>query len=190
MTTKHLLLFPALVFLAPLLLFSCSFRFPFISSIDPKIGRMGEVITLTGHNFGETREESYVSIAGIAPTNSSYYTWQDDLIMVRVPESGESGLVYVHVKGRKSNGVLFSNSAAVPRPVEGEDFGLEPRITAVNPQTGAPGTIIIITGNNFGALRETSVANTGVFFSWDFESPQNPHAITEPEFFEVSETEF
>jgi transglutaminase-like putative cysteine protease len=148
---------------------------------------MGEVITLTGSNFGESKDESYITIAGTAPTNSSYQQWQDDLIIVRVPESGGSGLVYVHVGGKRSNGVLFSNSAAVPRPVEGEDFGLEPRIAAVSPQAGSPGSIITITGNNFGISRESG----GVFFSWDFESPSfNPYVVLNPEFIEVSETEF
>ena len=174
----------ALIFSAIFL--SCNSKVPVISSINPKIGKMGEVITLTGNNFGITRNESYVTIAGTAPTNSSYRTWQDDLIEVKVPESGESGLVHVHVSGKKSNGVLFSNSASVPRPIEGEEFRLEPRITAVSPQTGAPGVLITITGNNFGASRE----NGGVFFSWDSESPSfNPYVVTEPKFIEVSEIE-
>jgi hypothetical protein len=180
MTTKFLKL-SALIPLT-LLLFSCNFKVPVITSIDPKIGFMGEIITLKGYNFGAQRDESYVSIAGVSPTNSAYFAWEDDMIMVRVPESGESGLVYVHVRGRKSNGVLFSNSAAVPRPVEGEEFGMEPRITGVSPQTGVPGTVISITGSNFGTSRESSNSNYGVFFSWDFESPV-------PEFIEVSETE-
>jgi transglutaminase-like putative cysteine protease len=166
---------------------SCNIRVPVISSIDPKIGRMGEVITLSGNGFGESREESYVTIAGITPTNSSYYVWQDDLIMVRVPEAGESGLVYAHVRGKKSNGVLFSNSASVPRPVEGEELALVPKITSLSPQAGSPGALVIITGNNFGGSKE----NGGVFFSWDYESPSyNPFVVREPEFIEVSEIEF
>ena len=170
-----------------ILLISCNTRVPFIASIDPKIGRLGEVITITGSGFGASRDESYVTIAGITPTNSSYHLWQDDIIMVRVPESGESGLVYAHVKGKKSNGVLFSNSASVPRPVEGDDLALEPKIASISPQAGVPGTLIIIAGNNFGGSRE----NGGVFFSWDYESPSynNPFVVREPEFIEVSETE-
>ncbi|MCL2212057.1 MAG: IPT/TIG domain-containing protein [Treponema sp.] len=165
---------------------SCSNKTPVISSIDPKIGNMGEIITLTGSNFGESRDESYVSIAGTAPTSSSYYLWQDDLIIVRIPELGESGLIHVHAKGKKSNGVLFSNSASVPRPVDGDDMGLEPKIAAIIPQIGAPGTLINITGNNFGVTRE----NAGVFFSWDYDSGTvNPYMIREPEFIEVSEFE-
>jgi len=168
------------------LFFSCNSKVPVISSIEPKIGNMSDIITLRGRNFGAARDGAYVSIAGNTPTNSSYYTWQDDLILFKIPESGESGLVYVHVKGKKSNGVLFSNSAAVPRQIEGEDFGMEPKIAVVSPQTGAPGTLVTITGNNFGASRE----NAGVFFSWDYESLSvNPYVVTEPEFIEVSETE-
>lgn len=182
-------------FLAVFLFFlSCDSKNPIISAIDPRIGRMGEVISLSGSNFGESREDSYVTIAGTAPTSSSYYLWQDDLIMVRVPELGESGLVYVHAKGRKSNGVLFSNIASVPRPIEGEELGFGPRITSISPQAGSTGTLITITGNNFGSSRESSPGNshagTGVFFSWDYDSPSfNPFAVREQEFIEVSETE-
>jgi len=170
---------------------SCGAKVPVITSIDPKFGRMGEIITLTGSNFGASRDESYVTIAGISPTNSSYYLWQDNLIILKVPELGESGLVYVRAKGKKSNGVLFSNSASVPRPVDGEELGLEPKITSITPQIGAPGTLITITGNNFGISRENSPdTGAGVFFSWDYESgAYNPFAVRDPEFIEVSETE-
>jgi len=182
----------ALSALLPLAFFaSCGPKTPVILEIDPKIGRMGETISLTGKNFGVSREESYVTIAGISPTNSSYYLWQDNRIILRVPDSGESGLVYVHTKGKKSNGVLFSNSASVPRPVDGEELGLEPRIASISPQIGAPGSLITITGNNFGVSRENSLqAMSGVFFSWDYDSPSyNPFVVREPEFIEVSEIE-
>ena len=189
---------------------SCSPIAPVITSIDPKIGRMGEVITLTGNNFGSSRDESYVTIADISPTSSSYYLWQNDLIIVRVPELGEAGLVYVNVKGKKSNGLLFSNYASVPKPFDGEELGLEPKISSISPQTGAPGSLIIITGNNFGVSREISLQAAsqqaaahqtaggheaviqpaiGVFFSWDYDSPANPFMVREPEFIEVSGTE-
>jgi len=173
------------------LLVSCDSKKPVITSLDPKIGKMGEVITLTGSNFGDSRDEAYVTIAGIAPTNSSYHSWQDDKIVIRVPEIGESGLIYVHANGKKSNGVLFSNSAIVPRPVEGEELGLQPRVASVSPQSAAPGSLIIINGNNFGSSRENSLhAASGVFFSWDFDSGAvNPYVVREPEFIEVSDLE-
>ncbi|MDR2597963.1 MAG: IPT/TIG domain-containing protein [Treponema sp.] len=178
-----------------LLFFSCDSKIPVITSIDPKIGRMGDVITIIGKNFGASQEESHVTVAGISPTNSSYYLWEDNLIMVRIPEFGESGLLYVHTKGRKSNGVLFSNSASVPRPVDGEELGLNPKILSISPRTGAPGTIVTITGSNFGVSQEGSLKSTlnngGVFFLWDYKSSSvNPYIIREPEYIEVSETEF
>jgi transglutaminase-like putative cysteine protease len=99
---------------------------------------------------------------------------------------GESGLIYVNARGKRSNGVLFSNIATVPRPIEGEDLGFGPRITSISPQAGVTGTLITITGNNFGVSREGG----GVFFSWEHESfGFNPYMIREPEFIEVSETE-
>ncbi|MDR0323510.1 MAG: IPT/TIG domain-containing protein [Treponema sp.] len=174
------------IILVSVFFFSCSPKAPVITSISPRIGRMGDVITLTGSNFGELREESYITIAGIAPTNSSYHLWQDNFIMVRIPEHGDSGLIHVHTRGKKSNGILFSNLNSMPRPVDGEAAGIAPRITSISPQTGAPGTLITITGSNFGVSRE----NGGVFFSWDYEAFSfNPFAVREQEFIEVSETE-
>ncbi|MCL2186083.1 MAG: IPT/TIG domain-containing protein [Treponema sp.] len=183
------------------ILISCNSKTPVITSINPKIGQIGEIITLNGSNFGSSRDEAYVTIAGVAPTNSSYFLWQDNMIIIKVPELGESGLVYVHANGKKSNGVLFSNSAVVPKPIEGEELGLQPRITSVNPASSAPGSLIIINGNNFGMSRENSLQSmlsrgslethiTGVFFSWDYDSgPINPYMVREPEFIEVSEIE-
>jgi transglutaminase-like putative cysteine protease len=148
---------------------------------------MGEALTIEGENFGEERDESYVTIAGISPTNSSYLSWQENNILVKIPEFGESGLVYVHVGGRKSNGALFSNRATLPRPVQGTDPGFGPRISSINPPAGAVGSLITITGNNFGSSRERSA----VFFSWNAESlPSAPVDAQAPGFTEVFETDF
>ena len=188
MKTSHLIL---LTFIFSLFFLSCQAKTPVISSIDPKIGRMGEVITLTGSNFGETRDMSYITVAGITPTSSSYFLWQDDTIMVKVPELGNSGIVFVYVKGKKSNGVLFSNIASVPRPIEGIGLGSEPNIISVNPQLGSPGTLVTINGINFGAARDITHADAGVFFSWKFTpSTNNPFAVSEQEFVQVSENDF
>ncbi|MDR1587769.1 MAG: IPT/TIG domain-containing protein [Treponema sp.] len=178
-----------LLVLAPCLFFpvSCKKKSPLIRSISPKIGMMGEALTIEGENFGEERDESYVTIAGISPTNSSYLSWQENNILVKIPEFGESGLVYVHVGGRKSNGALFSNRATLPRPVQGTDPGFGPRISSINPPAGAVGSLITITGNNFGSSRERSA----VFFSWNAESlPSAPVDAQAPGFTEVFETDF
>ena len=194
---RHLFSFPgescsgrlpciSLVILAAALL-SCNPKIPFIESIDPKIGRAGEVITIRGLHFGAERDESYVTIAGISPTSSSYMAWNNDHIILKTPELGEAGLIYVYVKGRKSNGALFANQASMPRPAQGEDTGFDPRITSISPQSSPIGTTLTITGNNFGSSRERSA----VYFNWEGEQfLSTPPEARTSEYIEVSETEY
>jgi transglutaminase-like putative cysteine protease len=170
-----------------LFLAGCEKKAPVIFSLDPRIGMIGEVLTIRGVNFGIERNESYVTIAGTPPTSSSYITWQDDLIAVRIPEFGSSGLVYVYAGGKKSNPLLFSNRVAIPEPVQDPELGINPRISSVEPNSGSIGALITIQGSNFGSSREGS----GVFFSWDAEtSPSAPAEIRFPNSVEVFEADF
>jgi transglutaminase-like putative cysteine protease len=147
---------------------------------------MGEIITIQGANFGAEREESYVTIAGASPISSAYITWRNDQIAVLAPEFGEAGLIYVHVKGIRSNAALFSKQATLPRPAQGDNMGIEPRIVSVSPQSGAIGSRVVIKGSNFGNSREGG----GVFFSWDAQSSASiPAELKTPGFVEVSEIE-
>jgi transglutaminase-like putative cysteine protease len=148
---------------------------------------MGEVLTIRGEHFGAERDESYVTIAGIAPTASSYIEWNDTRISLRLPEFGESGLVYVHRGNLKSNAALFSNRTTMPRMVSGDDVGIGPRILSVEPISGQIGSLITILGSNFGSSRDGS----GVFFSWNAElSSPAPVEAGGPELLEAAETEF
>jgi hypothetical protein len=175
------------VFLAALFFVSCAPKPPVIYSIDPKIGKSGDVLTITGERFGNERDQSYVTIAGSSPTNSSYLSWRDDQILLRLPDFGESGLVYVLARGRKSNGALFSNQLTLPKPPREDETGQEPRIIEVNPRSAPVGSLISITGNNFGNSRDRG----GVFFSWKAESRSPaPEDAREPAFIDASETEF
>ena len=168
-------------------LVSCGEKAPEIISIDPRIGRMGDILTITGNGFGEERDESYITIAGTPPTSSSYISWEDNEITVRVPEFGEAGLIYVFRGGKKSNPALFANQLSLPEPVQGPEADYNPRIASVTPATGPIGTLITIMGNNFGSSHE----NSGVFFAWNAEVPQTaPTGSQAPDFIEVSEVEF
>lgn len=172
---------------ATLVFAACLGRGPRIASIDPRIGKMGEVLTIRGSGFGEERGENRVTIAGIAPTASSYLEWKNDKIAVRIPDFGESGLVYVHSSGRKSNAALFTNRDSVPLPVSTEDAGVAPRILSLEPAAGRIGQAVVISGRNFGATRE----NGSVRFAWDAEeSPSAPAEIRAPDSIEASEIEF
>jgi hypothetical protein len=173
--------FPAAVFL------SCTGKKPVIHSLDPPIGVLGGTLSIRGENFGDEQGESYISIAGIAPTGSSYLRWEDNLITLRINEFGESGMVRVHAGGKGSNALLFANRAAMPEPAKGGDLGIGPRISAVTPPSAEVGALVSITGSGFGSSRERS----GVFFSWDAEAgPGTPAEIRSPGFIEVSEADY
>jgi transglutaminase-like putative cysteine protease len=148
---------------------------------------LGETLSIQGENFGDEQGESYVSIAGVPPTGSSYLHWEDTRITLRINEFGESGMVRVHVGDKRSNALLFSNRAAMPEPAGGEDPGLGPRISSINPSAGQVGSLVSITGSGFGSSRERS----GVFFSWDAETvPGTPVERRSPGFIEVSEADY
>jgi transglutaminase-like putative cysteine protease len=165
---------------------SCSEKVPRIRYIDPSIGVIGQLLNIYGEGFGQEQAESYITIAGSSPTSTSYIRWQDDLISLRVPEFGESGLIYVHVGGKRSNGALFSNRAAIPRSVQGGESGLAPRIVSLSPEPASAGSLLNIQGSGFGNSRERS----GIFFSWTAESsPSAPAETQKNEAIEVSESE-
>jgi transglutaminase-like putative cysteine protease len=176
-----------LISITVLLLYpGCKEEGPRITEIHPRIGMMGEVLTIRGENFGDEQDESYVTVAGISPTASSYVEWDNSRIAFRVPEFGESGLVYVHRVAKKSNPALFSNRAAIPEPVSKDKAGIGPHILSVTPSSGAIGQVVSITGNNFGTSREGS----GVYFAWGAEaSASAPAGTGGPSRVEVSESD-
>jgi len=169
------------------LLCGCGDKAPEIFSIDPHIGRMGDILTINGNGFGEKQNESYVTIAGTPPTKSSYLSWNDGEIMVRIPEFGDAGLIYVYRGRKKSNPALFANQAAMPQSIQGEDTGITPQIGAIEPSSGPIGSLISIHGSNFGSSRE----NSAVCFSWTAESSAAaPAGIQPPDFVETFDAEF
>jgi transglutaminase-like putative cysteine protease len=169
------------------LLSGCRPQAPIIYSIHPQIGNTGQPLTIKGANFGREREVSYVTIAGVQPTGTSYLAWQDDEITIKVPEFSEAGLVYAHVKGRKSNGMLYASQATLPIQTIETVNGQGPRITSITPQTGAIGTLLSITGSGFGNTRGTG----GVFFSWNAQKPVSaPAEAMLREFIEASDSDF
>jgi transglutaminase-like putative cysteine protease len=172
---------------AAVVLSACFDRGPRIASIDPRIGSMGEVLTIEGSGFGDARGDNRVTIAGIAPTSSSYLEWTDQRIAVRIPDFGESGLVYVLASGRKSNPALFTNRASMPQPVSAGEEGGGPRILSVEPTVASVGALVVIQGRNFGASREGGA----VQFAWDAEAPPAaPASQQAPTAIDASESEF
>ena len=170
---------------AAISLAGCRSGDPVIFSISPSVGVMGEPITILGSSFGDERDASFVTIAGAQPTGTAYMEWHDNRIRLRVPEFGEAGLVFVHVGGRRSNGVLFVNRATMPVAARGDRAGIGPEIDSVTPAAAPVGSLITITGSGFGNSRGSG----GVFFSRNAESGVGFWA-GDRELIEASESDF
>lgn len=131
--------------------------------LEPRIGVSGDVVHIIGKNFGKEQDESYVRFGDAIPTQSSYLSWSDDLITVRIPDFGESCLIVVHKPPAKSNPVLFSTLDAMPMLPPGKPN--VPIINSVEPSQTMIGNTIEITGTGFGDIRNTHF----VSFAWDIE---------------------
>ena len=111
---------------------------PAITSLNPASGPIGTAVTITGTNFGATQGTSTVKFSGTTATATS---WSDTSIAVTVPAGATTGNVVVTVGTQASNGVAFT---------------VGPTISSLNPNSGAVGTPVTITGMNFGATQGTS----------------------------------
>lgn len=136
---------------------------PVIFSLDPAVGEPGGVVRVVGRNFGHERGEGRLEIAGVAPTESSYLSWSDGVIVARLPLVVDSGLVRVVNQGGRSNARFFMNRDRLPeRPGAASGAGTAPRIESLS-SAGAPiGGLVTIRGSNFGATRGSSE----VLFAW------------------------
>jgi transglutaminase-like putative cysteine protease len=152
-----------LVLLAFLLLSSrMTGRPPLIESITPKIGFPQDVMVITGKYFGDERNGGEVVIGGYAPVSSGYLDWSDSRISLRIPEDVSSGMVRVNTKNGKSKGLLFTNKEQVPVVLSGPGKPGQPYISTLEPESGSVGTLLIISGMNFGLQRGSSQ----VVFTW------------------------
>jgi transglutaminase-like putative cysteine protease len=136
---------------------------PRLSRIEPVVVEPGGVLTLSGSHFGAERGESRVEIDGVAPTSSSYVSWAPGAISLRLPASAESGLIYVVTRHGRSNAKLFMNRARLPVKPTGDSAGRSgPFLASLSPEKGAVGSLLVLSGLNFGSNRERGE----VLFSW------------------------
>ncbi|MFP4441613.1 MAG: transglutaminase domain-containing protein [Spirochaetia bacterium] len=147
------------VFLLGLLftVIAVSNRKPIVTGINPQVAFPGEILEIQGENFGSDRNYSHVSISGVNPTASHYREWTDTAIRVVIPSEVNSGLIYVHTKSGRSDGLFFTNEASLPvNPDSGEsgDISSEPVIISISPSGAAIGARMRITGKNFGRFPE------------------------------------
>jgi hypothetical protein len=76
---------------------------------------------------------------------------------VVIPSEVNSGLIYVHTKSGRSDGLFFTNEASLPinpDPGDSENGSSEPVIISISPSGAAIGSRMRITGENFGRFPE------------------------------------
>ena len=83
---------------------------PEIESVVPPVGSPGDLIIITGRDFGAVRDTSYVEFGGSRLTSSSYISWTDTEIKVILPPNIQDGLVFVGVKNVRSKPAFFANA--------------------------------------------------------------------------------
>jgi len=139
---------------------------PRLESITPTRGKPGDVMILSGRNFGTERETSEIRISGISPTSQDYMEWTDTRISVRIPDEANSGIVYILTKSGRSGGLLFISQADIPQPALGASRPGDPYIvnkdSAIQPSAARVGDLITIYGMNFGLEKGSSE----VYFTW------------------------
>ena len=129
---------------------------PVIESVNPPVGSPGDVVLISGKNFGDVRDMSYVEIAGSKLTASSYISWSDNQIKIVLPANVQDGLVYVGTKDMRSEPALFANEVDIPVPVPEVQQVTKPVITSLSSEKVNIGDELVILGNNFGDARGQS----------------------------------
>ena len=142
---------------------------PVIYSLNPPIGSPGDLVIITGKDFGNIRDTNYVEFGGYKLTSSSYISWSNTEIKVVLPANVQEGLVVVGTKNARSKPAFFANTTAAPVAVTSNSITTTPVITIVSPEKIYPGTLLTISGSNFGPTRERSK----VYFSSEREATQD-----------------
>jgi hypothetical protein len=114
---------------------------PNITSLSPTSGNVGQLVSINGSNFGTWTGGAAVFFGGYTAT---IYNWSSTYIQVYVP-SGPVGTVSVYVRDYNyvnSNSMSFTVITT-------------PNITSVTPYYVYTGTIVSISGSNFGISQGT-----------------------------------
>ncbi|MDR2343795.1 MAG: IPT/TIG domain-containing protein [Spirochaetaceae bacterium] len=166
---------------ALLLAAACGVETPRILMIDPRFAVTGQNLTIMGESFGDEQGESFVTIGGVRPTMSSFLEWSDNKIVLRIPDFGETGLIYVHRRNHRSNPVLISTLSSMPEFPKSQ-VSYAPVITQVRPASASIGELVVIQGSGFGSRRDGGA----VLFSWAAErQPYTPAEVSTAQLIEA-----
>jgi len=134
---------------------------PKITGVSPQAGTVGTAVTITGSEFGDSRDGSTVSFGPWEVTD--YVSWSGDKIICKVP-AGASGVTPVTV----------TNAGGVSDPV---DFNVVPNIDSIDPTSGTVGTEVTVNGSAFGGNQGNSYVSFGPSKATDYVSWSNNRVV-------------
>jgi len=126
-------------------------RDPAILSVEPAVVRPGERLEISGRYFGS--DPGTVLISGQQIPSSSVITWNDSTIVIVVPDSTISGLMFVKTDGGTSEGTLVQMWDSVARSAGVSDRPGAPHIDMLEQPQARIGDLLTIHGTNFGSTR-------------------------------------
>lgn len=110
---------------------------PSVSTLSPAYGVPGTVVTINGSGFGSVKDGSCVTFASVQCGSSSYLSWSDEKVVVRVPSGvGGAAKVAVVTSAGSSNTKVFK---------------ITPKIDRLSNSSGRPGSVLTISGQGFGS---------------------------------------
>jgi len=110
---------------------------PNITALQSPVGPVGSLVTIVGSGFGST--QNVVSGVTFNGAQATIQSWSDTAIQAIVPQTTSGNVIVTTSYGFASNGVNFTVGSAAPV------------ITGLSQPSGAIGSQITITGQNFSS---------------------------------------
>ena len=140
-----------------LLSFSISRRQPEILTVSPEEIRSGDLMIISGQNFGLTRSKSRVWLDESPLPASAVEFWSDTTVKVRMPSLSGSGLVFLETPGGRSEGALYILSERLPDRSSGAFLPGKPYLSGINSSRFHPGELVILNGDKLGRRQKNSI---------------------------------
>lgn len=135
---------------ALVLVLAFSRKAPVVHSLEPRMARPGDTLTLKGEYFGANYQEAEVVLSGRIPTKGAIQSWSENQIVLTVPEEAVSGIVFVRNSQGKSEGLLFTNLNEMPTILTSPDAVGQPSLFSVEPAQPVPGQLVVLRGRALG----------------------------------------
>ncbi len=134
-----------------LLPFKTANKPPVIEQMLPTSGEVGGTLQIRGRLFGVAKKDGKVRFDSIEANTTA---WSDTALQAVIPVGAQTGSVRVIARGLESNPIAFTLVAPVV-----------PLIESVVPDSGAPGTTVVIHGQRFGTSKLPGQVRIGGAFA-------------------------